>query len=328
MEKNDGIQFLRGVLILIIMFFHYIYRFGEIYSIKTINFPTLSTWGRIGVGAFFIISGFLMVPQKKNQNFSILKYILKKVLRFLPSYILAITIIYIAVSIFTLPGREVTFFDYLLNIPLINGFIGVEYVDGAHWYLTYLVLFYLIVGIYIKFFYNKKLYFVILIIVKDLFYIFSYKYAFFSIFYNFLGQNYLELIFLGILLKDLLNSKMSLRFDFFCLIFCFLHYFYFSGKTCALSYLLFFVLFMFLFINKKEMKSNIFCRFGDISFILYLIHQNLGYIIILKLCSIYGSYSLWYVLIAFIIIICITIFIYEIFEKRIQLEIKKLVDCL
>lgn len=325
MRKNENIQFFRAIFILIIIFFHYIYRFGEIYNIRTINFPTLSRWGMIGVGCFFIISGFLMIPKKKNEDFSILKYFLKKILRILPSYILIVSIIFLIVSILKLPGREVNFFTYLLNLSLLNGFIGVEYVDGAHWYLTYLILFYLIAGIYIKYFYNKTVFFVALIIIKDLFYLLSFRISFFSIFYNLLGQNYLEFIFLGVLLKDMLiSNKLEKSKKNICYIFfCFIHFFFFNGKTCAFCYLLFITIFILLFINKKEVKFKIFNRIGDISFILYLIHQNIGYAILLRLCNYYGSYSIIFPFVTFLFVLFLSFIIYELFEKKIQLKIKK-----
>ena len=41
--------------------------------------------------------------------------------------------------------------DWLLNLFFINGFVGTPYVDGAHWYLTTLVAFIMIVGCAKKF---------------------------------------------------------------------------------------------------------------------------------------------------------------------------------
>lgn len=40
-----------------------------------------------------------------------------------------------------------TWGDWILNIFFINGFIGTRYVDGAHWYLTILISFIVIISI-------------------------------------------------------------------------------------------------------------------------------------------------------------------------------------
>ncbi len=44
-SKNLGIEMLRAILILMVIFYHYTYKFEELFNIKTINFVTLSKWG-------------------------------------------------------------------------------------------------------------------------------------------------------------------------------------------------------------------------------------------------------------------------------------------
>lgn len=148
MKKNQQIDILRGILAIFIILYHYTYRFTELYGIKTIEIPLLDKLGLIGVGGFFIITGFFIIPSN-CENFNFFYFLKKKILRIYPSYLLCLTIIFISVSIFGLPGRETTILDYFLNITMINGVIHTDYVDGAHWYLTYLIIFYVILGIFL-----------------------------------------------------------------------------------------------------------------------------------------------------------------------------------
>lgn len=60
-------------------------------------------------------------------------------LRIWHAYFVAITICFALTRFVELPNRTVSLFEYFLNIPFVNGYIGTSYVDGAHWYLTTLV---------------------------------------------------------------------------------------------------------------------------------------------------------------------------------------------
>ena len=97
MNRNKQIDSLRGILSIMIMFFHFSYRFSQIYNISTIDFYTLKHWGLICVGCFFIITGFFLLPSELH-DFSFIKFIRKKILRIYPSYFLCITIIFISVN--------------------------------------------------------------------------------------------------------------------------------------------------------------------------------------------------------------------------------------
>lgn len=149
-KKNVQIEAIRIISMLMIVIFHYTYRFTELYGIETINFPFQKSLGKIGVGIFFIISGYFLA-RDYNKCERPINFLVKKLLRIYPMYVICVTIIYISVSIFGLPSRETSFLDYILNLLLINGFIGVDYVDGAHWFLTYMIIFYAMISITLAF---------------------------------------------------------------------------------------------------------------------------------------------------------------------------------
>lgn len=337
MKKNKQIEALRGILILIIIFFHYTYRFSELFSIETINFFSLDKWGIIGVSCFFIITGYFIVP-KKSEEYDMKNFIIKKILRIYPSYVLCMTIIFISVKLFGLEGRETNFIDYLLNLTMINGIINTKYVDGAHWYLTYLVIFYIVVGIILKLTKKSEVYLPIWLVVKDIIKIMTKFVPYTSIIYKLIGGNYVEFIIIGMALsniikvkdvnnyniRDLLKSK-SVQWYLLVIILCLLQIAIFNGKVIVVGISIFLiVLLIILLIKPKEIKAFTILYFiGDISFILYLIHQNIGYQILLGLYNFRYEFKFLYIIITLLIVICLAYIIDKFFEKRIQIIIRE-----
>jgi len=327
--RNKNVDMLRGLLILMIMFYHYTFRFSEIYGYKTIEFWSLKDWGTIGVGCFFIISGYFLIPKKgfKNINLSWLK---QKFLRLFPLYFITITITFLITNLLGLPGKEVSFFEYLLNIPFINGIINTPYVDGAHWYLTYLIIFYILfylMSCLVKFKKNlnadKML--LMLLLINLVF-----KFLNISFIYKLLGGDYLVFILIGIFIKKDLQGKL-----FYLHIFLFLLLVYFNFGMVVCGFIIAFILMFSFIINIKEdlTRNNPLYFVGEISYPIYLLHQNLGYVLLFNFMKLNNAYKHYLIIlvIVFIVIIFISKWLSLIYEKlgfrfSYSLERKKLYD--
>ena len=116
--KNKQIEYIRAILILMIIFYHYTYRFEEIFDISTINFYTLSLWGEIGVACFFIISGYFIFP-KRNQKLHPIIHLGKRISRLYPSYLLCVTLCFLSIQCFGLENRPVDWWTYVCNLFMI-----------------------------------------------------------------------------------------------------------------------------------------------------------------------------------------------------------------
>ncbi len=325
LERNLSVDILRGFLIFIIMFFHYTYRFSEIFSIETLNFPFLSLWGIFGVGAFFVISGYYMI-HKVSDNFSIKFYLKSKFLRLYPAYFFSVVLVFAIVSIFKLPGREVTIVDFFLNIFLLNGFLKTPYVDGAHWYLTYLLLFYVLISFFIKFVYIRKknnavFGLLILLFLKDLFKVLNHFIPKIGLIYFLFGKDYLEFIMIGISIYFIISNH-SLKYTFFLFLISLLHIVIFQGIEIGIFICLFSLIFYQILKHPKNVKEKFFLYHGKISYILYLIHQNIGYVILLLLVDIFSAFHFWYIFIAYGFILFLSSFIYIFYDQKIQLCLK------
>lgn len=138
--RNIQLDGLRGLGTVFVCFFHLFYQFNKIFLNESGAIGWMSYWGTIGVNIFMLITCWYFVDFNKSQNdFSLIKYAVDRIIRLWPCYAIAITITAIVIHIAYLPGRMSTWTDWIINLTFINGFIGTPYVDGAHWYLTTLI---------------------------------------------------------------------------------------------------------------------------------------------------------------------------------------------
>lgn len=333
--RNSQIDGLRGITILLIAIFHFFSRFNEIYfNEKSVYIHWLGNFGNC---IFFLISSFFLVSLD-NHNFNWLFFLKKKILRLWPTYFLCITITMLVTSMYHLPGRTVSFMDYILNILMVNAYLGRPYVDGAHWYLTTLIGATLIVCLIRKF--KLETYSVIYLIwlfIEALTAVFNIH------FINILlGGSNSSVICIGIaykLIKTNNNSKncysINLRYKilnylykwrYYGLILISLVYFYLRKGLVGLLCLLLAILLLSLVTDKKLqiLKSRIFLFLGMISYPFYLTHQNIGYVIQLEMVNNLNDFNMLYVsFIALIVTLILGGTLTFIFELPIQKFIKE-----
>lgn len=97
--------------------------------------------GRIGIVAFFVVSGYVVGLTLSSQTSK--TFIIRRFWRLYPAYWLT-TLIYVGVSLLT--GRlaldEFSLFVVLLNVTMLQGFLGVTSVLGVAWTLGSEIAFY------------------------------------------------------------------------------------------------------------------------------------------------------------------------------------------
>lgn len=322
-EKNVQIQSIRGFAAIMIVIFHYTYRYDNLYGMGNISFPTLELWGTVGVSFFFFLSGFLSF-QNATDEFDVKKYWKNKFSSLYLSYFISVILIYVIVSLFGLPGREVSFVDLILNICLMNGFIGTPYVDGAHWYMTFIIVMY-IYWMFIRMFkiQNKVICVpAVLVISKILSAISRFlPQPFANVISVLSGRQYIFYFTLGIAIACILKldskSKMEVIYYVY-LVAIGIYILRIEGLTTVLMLCIGIV---FVLLAQKKTNQNSFIKIsgfiGNISYQLYLVHQNIGYIIInrMKDCAPFP--------IVLIFTICVVIAISSIIWRLSNAVIKK-----
>ena len=279
-KNNKQVQVLRFVFCCLIVLYHFTCRYSDIYSNSSFYAPVFKYNSLIGLFGFLVLSGFFAVNNNTQTGF---KFLVRRVSSLYPPYLIAITLIFvIQLTGYLGEERSVSFVQYLLNIPFLNVLLRTGYVDGAHWYVFVSLMFFGWVFILRALKINNNTIF---------WYILSFCIIMFGIFVTVFDYqivisignyfDYFVYFCLGIIINYTLNKKM----DFKCIV-CF----YFSSivylcltKSRIELTLLFFtctIVVAALFERIKFLEYlHPFIYIGNYSYFIYLIHQNIGYIL-------------------------------------------------
>lgn len=279
MERMDWLDGMRGILCLWIVLFHYTCRFTSIFGIDLgFSFDN----GKVGVAFFFIISGFLMqATAYKFYERGAIKWFWGKWKRLFFPYVLACFFIYF-MACFGVGERVdlngINFIKSLLMVPWVSPLL-----DGAHWYVFSLIRFYILFMVMLRFRLNEKTWFLgiplILCVVHGLL---KLKYG--NSILGYIIPSIVEIrIFVGVMLFNAIKTKKKADIALVCFAILFVAY------TNHWLYVPLFSVMFFLLVVKKcsAMTKILSCKFlvvlGSFSYELYLIHQNVGYGVILFL---------------------------------------------
>lgn len=314
---------LRGIAALAVVFYHYLYRIDEIYNFETGQVEWLH-FGQYGVHLFFMISGFVIFMSldkiTKPRDFLVSRFT-----RLYPVYFFSVILTFFIVYIYGLEGREVKISQAILNLLMLHEYFKVPHVDGVYWTLTVELTFYFWC-------------FVLLVIKKTQylkFILFGFLLFSFAsdllpeLFYKALGKllftNYVAFFLLGVLTfsyKKNTNKLVDICFIIFLFIIVFLKS---SSFEFYIYISVYFVFLVGVFDISNIFKLKIFVFLGEISYSLYLIHQNIGYVLIKEMLNVGISRELS-VFIAFIFSIFLAKLLYELIEVILSKEIKTLLS--
>ena len=131
---------LRGIAVIAVLLFHYTSRFDSIYGYREAPLLTFPH-GAFGVEFFFAISGFV-ITWTTSRTRHVRDFFISRFSRLWPAYAIGVGLTWSFVAIFGLPGREVGPFHALFNLTMVQAFFGVPHVDGAYWSLYVELIFY------------------------------------------------------------------------------------------------------------------------------------------------------------------------------------------
>lgn len=310
---------LRGLAAIAVVFYHYTTRYHEFYPENDMFRGLDFKYGYLGVNLFFIISGFV-IYLTINKCESIIEFIYKRGIRLYPAYIVAVILTFSIVSLVGLDGQEVGMTAAIINLSMLSGFLNVPYVDGAYWSLTVELMFYFMVGMLFFWGVIKKVELTSIIWLSIAFITFFLSNVWTN---NLLG--YVKLIgilefchlFIAGIMFYLLKSNHKKSY-YAILIFCLTYEFFLDGLMVGLIVTSFFVLFYLIVLGKLHFLNNKLLIFvGTISYSLYLVHQNIGYVVINMLETRNLVHPLW-IIIPFGLSILLASFITFYIEKPAQ----------
>lgn len=271
---------LRGIAALAVVFYHYLYRYDEIYKHENISVGW-AKFGELGVELFFMVSGFVIfwTLNRVQRPFD---FIVSRFSRLYPAYFVAAIASFSIISIFGLPGREISIQYAVLNLLMFHEYLKVPHIDGVYWTLTVELTFYF--WIFILYILNKlhiteKLFatIVVLSVINSLGFI-----EIPSPFYRIFIMKHAAFFLAGIAFYNLINSDNKKQHALFIAIALLSTAVNYSLESFSAFLFLYIVFYLALIGKVQFLSGRLFIFLGSISYSLYLVHQNIGYIIINK----------------------------------------------
>lgn len=144
MKRLELLDYGRFFAAIIVVLFHYTFNGivnGKIESIEHIkSLIDYTKYGYLGVELFFMISGFVIFKSARNRTPA--QFAVSRAIRLYPSYWFAV----IFTSAFALywGGNLMTVYPskILINLTLLQNYLGVSNVDDVYWTLVYEIKFY------------------------------------------------------------------------------------------------------------------------------------------------------------------------------------------
>ncbi|QJX47376.1 acyltransferase [Hymenobacter taeanensis] len=153
------IDLLRFVAAFAVMFYHYAYRGWALGPLSPVQYPELplAKYGYLGVELFFLISGYVVLMSAYDK--SVRDFFVSRVARLYPAYWVACTITFLVTiiwgpkmgSVHWQPEYAATVKIYLYNMTMLQEFFGQQVLDTAYWTLRVEIGFYFLIAVFIGF---------------------------------------------------------------------------------------------------------------------------------------------------------------------------------
>jgi peptidoglycan/LPS O-acetylase OafA/YrhL len=308
---------LRGFSALSVMLFHFVCVSNNF--LKSEFLMDVFSFGKLGVQVFFIISGFILFDSLFKSEYRLKNmpvFILKRIIRIEPPYILSLMlIILIALIKFSLFGHgnefTLTINQLISHLGYLIPFTHFNWLSIVYWTLAIEFQFYFLLAI--------------------LFPLFSKKYSFYAnicfLITCFILSDQLpevELfkwfpIFLLGIMKAQFNHKTLKKRDYFILLGIVLTMIFYTLDTT--TFLVGTLVTMVLNIN-KELKLNSLRFLGKISYSLYLFHTIIGFLLINMCLKISDNYVFRFS--SFILISSFVIWMSYVINIYVEIPFKKI----
>jgi peptidoglycan/LPS O-acetylase OafA/YrhL len=328
MTRFKELDALRGIAALSVVFFHYTTKYRETYG-HTFSTKWDLIYGWYGVPLFFIISGFVIFMTINKVN-SASEFAYRRFIRLYPTFWACVFITFLGTEVWgLLPNLEVPLKDAVFNLTMfyriMRFFTEIKDVDGAYWSLLPELQFYLLIFLL---FLSKQIARIKLISLTWLALIVIENYLFHI---RLLGL-FLDLQFGGFFVAGIFFYKIAVEKENspsnhivilmtlglnICLYTTWKH----EGALVMLS-LIYLVFYLFTYGKLIWLNNKILLFLGAISYPLYLIHQNLGYLMI-KQFEIWGYTGFYVVIITSVIFISVATLINFYIERPILSYFKR-----
>jgi peptidoglycan/LPS O-acetylase OafA/YrhL len=270
----------RGLAAVVVVLYHFTTRYDELYG-HLAGVPFF-----VGKGTsllIFMLTGFaIAVTVRKGPV--VAQFISARVIRLFPAYWAAVLLTHEVVARFGLPGREVDGGVTVANLTMLQQFIGMPNVDGSYWTLEVQIVFYAGVCLFLALRPRASLLRFSAVWLLTLFALSSFDRLVYQMPSEVKAIAILDFghLFLAGAMFYLLRTEPQSRNSSLCVIGgCALYGFLFQDPAMFKLSLVFFAL-MYLLATKRLswLASRPLDYVAAISYTLYLVHQNIGFVVI------------------------------------------------
>jgi peptidoglycan/LPS O-acetylase OafA/YrhL len=160
------IDILRFIAAISVVLFHFTFRGYHSNHLSPVEYRELglyTRYGYLGVELFFIISGYVVLLSAQGKTLG--QFFTSRVMRLYPAYWVACTLCFLVVRLFGpavhtagwSPYLDAPVKGYVYNLTMLQNFFGVLNLDGVYWTLGYEISFYFLVALLISFQWFKHL---------------------------------------------------------------------------------------------------------------------------------------------------------------------------
>ena len=282
------IDALRGIAALLVVLFHYTTRFDELFGHA--DAPLFTTpWGHYGVNLFFLISGFVIYMTLERTK-TVSDFVVSRFSRLYPAFWAAVPLTWMIVYFLGLPGKEVSIRDMGLNFLMFHGLFQVPHVDSVYWTLEVELLFYALVLFAFRFGWMKKIHLAILglLIVRAIYFVAekSFDLSLPWIVGHLLIIKFIPWFAIGIMIYRLVSNHGTKYLDCLIILASLLSLASIDSPGLALIGVgLSLTLYAAASGKLSVLRWGVLVWLGEISYTLYLLHENIGWSVLLKLKS-------------------------------------------
>jgi peptidoglycan/LPS O-acetylase OafA/YrhL len=333
------IDLMRFLAALSVVLYHFTYRGYQQGNFMPTSFPDLAPitkYGWLGVQLFFMISGYVVLMSAQGKT--VKQFFLSRVTRLYPAYWVCCTLTFVFFRLFgPRPGQlgwsdalDVSVKKWLINLTMLQEFVGAKQVDLSYWSLTIELTFYFLISLVVAYRLFNSLPLLLLLWLgyvaltgpdpadkAPFFTLFFPKHApYFAagmVFYLLQKKTFPTWQLYALLAFAFVLSLRSVRLETVIMQNLFTDP-AFSFTVTGVAVTAFFVLFWLLIHGRLHLPYRWLSRLGAMTYPLYLIHSSIGWIIFQRLDGLLHKYVLLGGLIASMMLLALAIHLF--IEKR------------
>jgi len=150
-ERNGLLDLLRFCAAMMVTAYHFLYRGAREGGYLDHSFGMAGDsiqLGYLGVNLFFLISGFVIIWSASGRDW--FAFSVSRLARLYPAHLVAMTITFLAMTWWAQPPFVTDFSQWLANLTMLAPLFGQSFMDGAYWSIVIELIFYswVVVGLF------------------------------------------------------------------------------------------------------------------------------------------------------------------------------------